>query len=81
VTIIVDHTSPSAADTVTRLRVHVPARTRLLERLAMRVALALLLWSTRPRASAADLHRRAQAEEQRVLREARWQRLTSLHHP
>ena len=45
-------------------------RTSLLDRLALRIALRLLLWSTRPTASAADVERqRARAErEQQWLR-------------
>lgn len=77
-TITVDHTplsTPAQPARTTRLHLDVPARTRLVERIAMRIALALLLWSTRPRTSDATRRARALAEEYRIRREAHWQRL------
>ena len=70
---------PSAQADSLRLEGRTP-RTSLLDRIAMRLALALLLWSTRPdggtdRAAVIAAHRERQA---RIEREAAWLRLT--HH-
>lgn len=49
-------------------------RTALLDRLALRIALALLLWSTRPvsPATSPEIARRRRAENDRELREQAW---------
>ncbi len=51
-------------------------RTTLRDRLAMRIALALLLWSTRPidHPNTADQARLLLLEKQRGAREAEWSR-------
>lgn len=60
------------------------ARTSLLDRIAMRIALALLLWSSRPRAEAdRDAVRRAREREARraeLERVRAWQRIHPHHY-
>ncbi|WP_405375796.1 MULTISPECIES: hypothetical protein [unclassified Microbacterium] len=48
-------------------------RTSWPDRLAMRLAVALLLWSSRPQATPDDLERRQRNHRDRVAREAEWQ--------
>jgi len=59
--------------TVTMAQAHPPApRPTVLDRLAMRVALALLKWSLRPAPDPVAAHHRMLTERARVERERSW---------
>ncbi|MCK6080878.1 hypothetical protein KZX37_11420 [Microbacterium sp. EYE_5] len=58
-----------------------PVRQTVLDRLAMRLALALLLWSTRPRADRAEIELRRRARCERDAREQEWERRRALLAP
>ncbi|MFS0867277.1 hypothetical protein AB3M83_08080 [Microbacterium sp. 179-B 1A2 NHS] len=56
-------------------------RQTFLDRLAMRAALGLLLWSTRPRPSRSDLELLHRARLDRDAREREWERRRALLAP
>jgi hypothetical protein len=58
-----------------------PVRQTFLDRLTMRVALGLLLWSTRPRADRAQLALRHRERLAREAREQEWDRRRALLGP
>ncbi len=59
----------------------VTVRQTAFDRLAMRAALALLLWSTRPRPTRADIELRHRAQLEREARERDWERRRALLAP
>lgn len=65
---VLQHLSPTDA----------PVRQTVVDRLAMRAALALLLWSTRPHPAPDDLVLLRRARLERDARESEWERRRAL---